>query len=327
MLPLDALIRNELLAAKGGAALPPMSGLAARGNWFPDFKPLMENFRQTAIKKVKALLRSEHLPRANRKAILTRLFDSNGRLTPRGLETLKANRKPSDMQQLEREYPISETFYLGSQFDRYLLGKISADALAKEMADGIFRPDNLVAAFKDRYAEEFNAVFSWVRKFGGDILGMILQVQEDLTASPPPADLPKAEAKAKIKSLINRHMEFGRIGARVIDRFRNTKGLEGLSDSKSALERCAALKVLDAIAVQIVRDAAQSLSWKPIGSIGGEVMHAAYIPYVDVWRGDKPFCELIKKSKSSGQTKIVSERSGLRDAIETALKERQSGKI
>lgn len=232
MIPLDALVRKELRSALHGIEFATEAGLAARGNWFPDFKPSLENFRQVAIQDLKDALRDKNWPRAQRKAILTRIFDSGGRLTPRGLELLKANRRPHDMARLEKDNPISEAFYLDGSFDRYLLGKASAEALAIELALGAFRADNIVSVYAERYGTKLEPLLGWVREFGAQLIGTIQQTQNDIAQ----IALPRVISKAKADSMLKKALGFGKVGERILGRFRDTDEFRDLPDATDSLQ-------------------------------------------------------------------------------------------
>tara|TARA_B100000686_G_scaffold315138_2_gene361786 strand:+ start:398 stop:1540 length:1143 start_codon:yes stop_codon:yes gene_type:complete len=52
-----------------------------------------------------------------------------------------------------------------------------------------------------------------------------------------------------------------------------------------------------------------------------DIFHAIYIPYCDLWRGDKDFCSTLSSGNVTGKDKIVSKLSDLPDRIEYLLNE------
>ena len=54
-------------------------------------------------------------------------------------------------------------------------------------------------------------------------------------------------------------------------------------------------------------------------SFGGDLVHALYLPHVDLWRGDRRFSEVIKNAVPSYANKVVSKLNSLAAAIDAHL--------
>ncbi|MFY9351159.1 MAG: hypothetical protein WBL20_04750, partial [Sphingobium sp.] len=58
--------------------------------------------------------------------------------------------------------------------------------------------------------------------------------------------------------------------------------------------------------------------YKPERSAGGDIMHSFYLPYCDLWRGDRRFAHILKEALPEQSGKIVGRLSELPDLIEKA---------
>lgn len=320
MIPVSSIMENELKSATEGATFLREHAAAEKGFWAPDFSPSIRGFRAQALAEVKNELRKLALPRKQRKIIQSAIFLPDGKITEKGMAFIRSQRNSIDSLKFEVENPLTERFYREGLLDQYFMGRVSIATLGKEMAMGVFRPDNLVAVYKDRSAKEFDEVFGFIRILGANIIGMIKSVQAEC-ASVPGFDLLD---KAQIRAIINRALPLGRIAAQIASSFEKNKNLRNMPDATKLLEICPSLKFVDALATQIIRYAVLDAKWTPPGSIGGDVAHATYIPYVDIWRGDGPFCELIKKTNIPTSAKIVRARGNLRRSIQEEMDKRRS---
>ncbi len=318
MLSINRVLEGELLAAKSGEKFFVENAFAERGLWFPDFSLSFEDLRKKTLKEVQSVFRSMNLGRAQRKALQTKIFSRDGKLTDRGFALVQAGRDEQAGRALEIQNPLTERFYREGWIDKYFMGKISLQTITREMALGIFRPDNLINAYKDRCGSEFESVFDLVYMLGSNMLEIISSVQADMRK----VEMPIGLKKDQVKAIISRAIPRGGVGKRLIDRFKENEKFSMIPESSTLLASCPTFNIFDVLTTEIVKYAVLDPRWNPLGSIGGDLAHAGYIPYVDVWRGDGPFCELIKKAGISGGAKIVRARNDLRNAIEEAIKKR-----
>lgn len=302
----------ELKSALVGLSLERRFCLSQNGRWCGDVLPDFRDLRKSARTGIKKVIADQNLDRSTRRRLLNEIVGRDGVITAKGMSLIRDNRTKNLFSELAAQYPLTEKFYSEDVFDKVLTGAISIRQFYNELMSGLLRPDNIVSAYAEMRPAEFEGIFSFVREFGAKILSIRSEIRDDLRGIPTIYLRPKQ----KLVAAIERATPFGKIAVRMAREL--SEQFAALEEAKAmrAIESCRSLVALDALAVLVTREFMKNPDWNPEGSIGADLMHAAYIPYVDVWRGDRSFCALLKKQRIFETNHVVPKLSQLRSVIE-----------
>jgi hypothetical protein len=272
------------------------------GDWLPD---ISGSDRQKIIESMFLNIDESEHPRHVRRT-LRRKIVRNGYLTQLGVDYLKREW----LSIMDRLTPGYAKGYPEANFVAFMQGKLSAEALA--------------TAYKSRFMEPHAHVTTepivspWLRNLGEEI------TQQELAAQrPEAADM--ADFKRELARDVRSRGEYleGLFERQVLQLRQYGIGKSDLRKIK--LSPMGSLPRLDTV-VEVAKahtfDLASSTR-KSKRSDTGDVYHAGYIPYVDIFRADAYMAQLLAPFGDKWGTRIVA-RSQLLQAIETEAEQRST---
>lgn len=271
---------------------------SADGDWMPSMGRVLslDGLSDTFLDE---MLRN--FPTANRKQV-------NALKNKRAIKRLiKENpnifyKKPIDPQTFP--IPVSKKFLEEHMLLKYLEGELPRHVAEKEFLECFTNIEFLVETLF-HYAGKSNLLFDNVRSAGESIKVFILKLRE--------ASLAISTQKRSIKSLeaqIRKDGNWNLVGDDIkeiklsaykiptIDRDWINKTIGEKSKLRTFPD-----SFFDSLIAYINAHLKQSQEMK--GSDIVDIMHSVYIPYADLWRGDKAFSDLLMKEKLPHKEKIV----------------------
>lgn len=203
----------------------------------------------------------------------------------------------------------------------YLRGEISSAEASRRMLTGISEPSVFVDMYFERWGP-MGALPSWISTASKTVARYLSAVRDNL------GRLRIERDKKQVRLLVSRlkptfraiSFELARMSAaefKLSDEIIDSIAADG--DSASAIPSAEiAAAALEAYALQIV--GVTTGGSKIEGSIGGDVLHAFYLPYVDLWRGDRRFSATLRQALPHYRDRISGPLAELPKAIETKLR-------
>jgi hypothetical protein len=202
----------------------------------------------------------------------------------------------------------------------FLRGEISSAEASRRMLSGISEP----SVFVDMYFERsgpMGELPTWISAASTTVSRYLAAVQDHI------GRLRIAKDKKLVRLLVSRltpsfraiSFELARLS---VDEFELSDGIIDViaadADAASAIPSAEiAAAALEAYTLQIV--GVTTGGSKIEGSVGGDVLHAFYIPYVDLWRGDRRFGAVLRQALPRYSDRISGPLTDLPKAIEAKL--------
>ncbi|MCA0448983.1 MAG: hypothetical protein LCH62_04335 [Proteobacteria bacterium] len=316
--PLDKIIEFELSEALG-SKLPPNYWLGSKGFWVES--PSLDEFqkslpsRMAVIEEMKSTIRGLPLQRHERRKMISKFVSSGNRLSKEGVEYLRANRRQDGISAISDKYPVTERFYSFDFFDEWLMGRQTDLAFYREALRGLLDPANLAAVYRDHVEFKKSESFDWVQKFGllmfrefsdfGDQVRTLIE-QNNL-------DL---KSGSKLASNAIDKLDRSRVSSRLVARTLEAKGIELTDEIFAKIRRQPIVRAFEHVFASYQRSFAKKPLQVPSKSDGGDLLHALYTPYVDIWYGDSKTCSyFLEGGNFPFKAKLVSSLPQLIDAL------------
>lgn len=201
--------------------------------------------------------------------------------------------------------------------------RITVPEASRRLFGEIARPVTFVEAYFEKVEVDRSALPGWMRGFGDTLQRSFL----DLRAQTAPildnengraalerllTDLPKSLGPSILQMADRDDLaEFG-LTASVVDSLRAVDSLEDQVPASNIVGN-----VISAYTRQIL-----GLRGNPAGverSFGGDLVHALYLPHVDLWRGDRRFAEVVMQAVPHYSSRVVPRLNALPAAIDAWL--------
>lgn len=299
-------------------SLPPRPAgfpLDANGHWHPELGDIIGDLPAKMDRWLDDDLKNElHLPRAARRRI-------KGGLRRGGMrELLSKGDTREEMRKYQEQMPISDRFIEEDLFRKFLLKQVPRKELEEEMLGEIRRPTQFVKWYFERYDGD-KGLPDWMGSMGVEIATILRQLKRDIEGiniSPEDRDRFLTRQASEFALGVSRKLfseaapklnKLG-LGKRAIDRLLNSP------DRAST----PTISALSALFIQTVRKhiPCGPNSPKVKDSDGGDIIHALYVPYCHVWRGDASSAELARQTFRGCKTRIVGKLRDLPEALEAA---------
>ncbi len=202
-------------------------------------------------------------------------------------------------------------------------GRITTAEASRRLFGEIAKPVTFVEAYFEKVEVDRSALPGWMRGFGDDFQRRFL----DLRAQTAPildsedgraaleqllTELPKTLGRGIFEMADGEDLaEFG-LTASVVDTLRAVEGVE---------DQVPASKIFGNVIPGYTRQVL-GLRGNPAGvehSFGGDLVHALYIPHVDLWRGDRRFAEVVMQAVPHYASRVVPRLNALPAAIDASL--------
>jgi len=200
-----------------------------------------------------------------------------------------------------------------------LRGRIDADAAARCLFRAVAEPVKFVETYFEKVELDRSEMPSWMRDFGAQFEQKFIELREKLE---PFMKLSFAFAELE-KMLINWPESLGRA---VFGMAREDLQEFGMSSAEAArlgqidgiFNEVPACYVVGRVLVEYTRQIL-GLAGTPgrvERSFGGDLVHALYLPHVDLWRGDRRFAEVVRTAVPRYGPRIVSRPGQLPERID-----------
>jgi len=301
------------------------------GEWFPHLGNLGRDLETAMQRDILTVLKEKRVSRHDRRVWNRKLF-RNGRPTLEFRELAAANVQEFD-DGLEASLPLTERFYREQYGRKLACGEITAEEFAAEAIRGVCDVRNFVGWYIDRL-EKGREIVGIFRNIGEDLyraMQGVRQQLEDFRDRFGGYYMDEKERRAQIaKFLRGQQIHFRRRMLQVA-----LHGDEALLGAWRVSREVWKKTVLDddslelpsvGILLDVYTEYAKrvvSLSGKVDTSDWPDIMHAVYVPYVDVFRADTRTAEFIKPIAQKRGYRVVRLLEDLPGEIRNALGERR----
>lgn len=202
----------------------------------------------------------------------------------------------------------------------FLRGEISSAEASRRMLSGISEPSVFVDMYFERWGP-MGALPSWISTASATVSRYLTAVRDNL------GRLRIEKDRKQVRLLVSRlkptfraiSFELARMSAaefELSDEIIDSIAADG--DAASAIPSAEiAAAALGAYTLQVL--GVTTGGSKIEHSVGGDVLHAFYLPYVDLWRGDRRFSATLRQALPRYRDRITGPLAELPKAIETKL--------
>ncbi|MBB3956303.1 hypothetical protein [Novosphingobium sediminicola] len=202
----------------------------------------------------------------------------------------------------------------------FLRGEISSVEASQRMLSGILAP----SAFVDMYFERWGPMGtlpSWISAASAMVFRYLSAVRDNVSR------LRIAKDRKQMRLLVSRlqptfraiSFELARMSAAEFEL--SDEIIDSIAADENAASAIPSAKIaaaaLEAYTLQIL--GVTTGGSKIEGSVGGDVLHAFYLPYVDLWRGDRRFCAALRQALPCYRDRISGALAELPKKIEAEL--------
>jgi len=311
------IVADEVTAARH-AGIEGVEASDDSGRWFPRIPNLGGDIRQAVESGIQEGADSVALNRKARRAA-QRLIGTRERPGPTRKSAFDDRAK---MAVLCARYGMSERFVAERLSSRLTDGRTTDAQLAKLVESEMFEPVRFVGHYLDRH-ERDRSVRDSVRSLGERMIdgvqnlrGMLDQLRQSTGAT---ETRPFEEARAGIRSAL------GGFRRSMIEAAARAAGVSDASAALAWLDEAPRERFLGLEALAIATE-----EWllgvaggarhprAPTPSDAGDLLHAFYLPYVDVWRGDRHARHAARQAARLRDTEIAPSLEALPQSVERA---------
>jgi hypothetical protein len=305
------IVEDEIRYARRGERLPRAATWRSDGFWFP--RELDDTLFQSSAAPLKLL---SQFGREERRKRLR-----NGKLTPFAQHEF-GRRMKDFLSKSPGEIPLGrQTMHVLSQ---YFEGLLSAEKAERDIR-ALLGDVREFGRWYETDADSAMQFSSYLRTFGREFKGLLAQCREDymktleaaLASGGSRAELHCVVAESFAKTLRETSSKFARnLSANL--------GLgRGAFDVDDTRQWLPALSCATALALELARRAVFDAQPRKGGeSDVGDVLHVAYLPYVDIYRTDGSMANVIREGKLAGSTEVVAKLEHLPEVIDRQLQTR-----
>lgn len=293
------------------------------GLWFPEvqLKRRSDNLRSTVVDEIRKAGQRAGLDRNSRRQIQKRLLSGNGlsreavKLVEQEEDRIKAS--------ICEQFPLSDDFLKSRNIYKLLSAQSWEDLIQKEIRIGLSDPELFVSWYFDRH-EKALFVRDWLRNAGENINSAMEETQagvDRLTKRSDqntvvgvmrkhPIDLRRFRKRLLAKSFTANKERLHRLGVNSLEWRRRVINSDfGSTPYTDAFVETTYWWYLNTACKLKGRQ-------KPKRSDFADIMHAGYLPYVDVFRADKATAPLVAKAADRYGTTVVDRLEKLPECLE-----------
>ena len=307
------LVAREIAQVAQEVGLAAVDGLPPVLNddryWFPNVGNQLEGFKADLLSQARDRISDFPLPNRNaRRAAKKLVRKANvGELVQQGAPEM------ADKLGLPVE---AITGSLGALFR----GKITSGEASKRLFKSICEPRTFTELYFERL-ENDRSLPGWMMKAGEGFAQSFAKMKEAVQpflAMPGASEQLKkmvAEKKPELATLAFKFAEGDLVEFNIDESVAETIKNDPAFRAKVNASQTVA-NMLEAYTLQITGVTAANA--KVERSFGGDMMHAFYVPYVDLWRGDRRFSEALIGAMPNHKKRIVRKLADLPAAIDAA---------
>lgn len=203
----------------------------------------------------------------------------------------------------------------------YLRGQAPPEEASRQLFGAIAEPVKFVETYFER-VESDRSLPEWMRNFGACFEANFEQMRDRLQ---PYINLP--QAKSILDGLLdswrpNLAGTAVRIGSSSLPEFGLTEDqLESIASGPASALAIPAGQVIGALLPAYARQVMAAGAGAPgiEHSFGGDLVHALYLPHVDLWRADRRFGTLVRRALPRWSERVLSAPSDLVSGIDQLL--------
>lgn len=285
-------------------AFKPAEFLCSEDYWFPSignafdtFRPRFERARQDALEEFAHMNRQER--RRARKGLSDRAFKKFADETAR---------------EVEEHYGVAPGGF-GKAFGLYARGKMSSGEASTKLFSSIAKPTAFIHFYFHKYEGEKDLP-AWMRSFG-EAMQTLIEGMVDQLASYDVSDLRRMHPIALDQWKHRLAETIAGFALKNGNEFGMSDDVVGAVQARSDILNIQCCGNLVGLIGEYVAQCVglRGTMSKVEPSFGGDLIHAMYIPHVDIWRSDRRFSKLVEDCGIQGSTCIVPTLSTLPEAI------------
>ena len=279
------------------------------GDWFPNLVDLDE-FSYSAESFKEEI--SKIPDRKKRRIAERKFFNKDGSV--KNISAFLKGSAESFAKEICSKYPFTEESAKLAAESYFNNG--STANFARLLSNSLSNLENISKWYEFSW-DEATQLSSFLREIGGDLLSSLEQLRDKSTELTDSYKLEGLSA-SQIKNKMNESFDglLKSLPDSVVNRL-NEKHTS-ISNQKVSWELCPSLLTLTTLSVHLAK--LNSLTTrKPKASDFGDILHAAYLPYVDIFRADGNTASIIEQAKLPFKTKIVSKLTDLPNEINNLL--------
>ena len=265
--------------------------------------------------------------------LVKRMFSKDGKIPPQLRSYLKAY-QDKIRDGLKQELPITDRFYSEDMILAFALGEMTEQEITAELKKGFTDVKNFVGTYIDRY-DEMRPTFQKIIKIQTEAEKSLAGIREKISDSWQAAKAAGLEFGGWLKMVRKHDLNVAGVRAKQLRRYFNNieNNLEGMNISEQDWEKYVVnsdfwcipswdcyLSVLRRyfldVGIYMNRDGRFP---KQKRSDAGDLVHAYYVPYVDVFRADRRFARYLTRAARAFGTCIVSDADRLIPEIENLI--------
>lgn len=302
------------------------------GDWFANLRDEDVDLKKTLQDELERMLSASAATRQQRR-LVKRMFSKDGKIPPQLRSYLKAYQdKVRDG--LKQELPITDRFYSEDMILAFALGEMTEQEVTAELKKGFTDVKNFVGTYIDRY-DEMRPTFQKIIKIQTEAEKRIAGIREQISDSWQAAEAAGLEFGGWLKMVRKHDLDIAGVRAKQLRRYFNIieNTLEGMNISDQEWEEYVVnsdfwcipswdcyLSILRRyfldVGIYMNRDGRFP---KQKRSDAGDLVHAYYVPYVDVFRADRRFARYLTHAATAFGTCIVSDADRLIPEIENLI--------
>lgn len=324
---------QELFALEAASAfhrktLPPfpLYGQSNSGHWFPHIQVDIGNNEKLFREEIKIALKKKGLPRDQRRKI-ERSFMVDGHLRAELIPLVKQFQQVATSQ-FEAMFPLTESFYQDEMVLKWATGQISNDLFEKELFKGITDPKNFIGWYFDRYSDAKSSIF-WLRDLSkkiSTIANIFIDkadgIRESSTISPSMLEKTLRDSLEEQKINMKRRLmpELIRMSPELLAPLQISPN----KLSKQVADAEYAAPGFDLFLALLIEHVSTSMTPHESrrhlkDSDFVDFIHAAYLPYMDLFRCDGYCANLIQAVNPDLAKRVVPKLVHLEEALTGAL--------
>lgn len=313
MIHQETLFRAEVSAALGFSSF--VSDPTDRnGGWFPDGIPEMSPV--TAVSHLRSIQNSiaELLPDASRaqRRQVQRKLSKGGKLRPAIHKSMVRNAKEGDLSEILALYPMSQD--AARVLARYVAGDASA-ANATAAFESCLRDPRWMMQWFEKHHDKLIPFVAWARGPAAQITGKVLELARHIELARENPHLNEDVLNSMYGPAAWEELQVNMLSG-IANKFGEELKANTRLDIVSIDKYCPGLSA----AIRSLHSAWHSITFekqrKPKESDFVDALHAAYAPYVDVFRADGFMANYVTKQVARFGTTVVPKLSSLPDILQ-----------
>ncbi len=274
--------------------------------WYPNISDIFENFRDTLLQAAKTEIAGLG-SRSDRRRTAKQV---------RKMDFLKAAQNAAPQIAARYQIPI---IAITNSIVSFLNGSITSYEASRNLFSYISEPVAFVSTYFENI-ESDRTLPQWVGGFGRELSNTLEDLRQQLRplmdAGAQPNEVRAMFAKLSlqmgrrmIRIAYNNVSEFG-VDNALFDRFNNETKLA------DRIKSCTVIGEIVGGYANCVTGLSGGREAKIERGFGGDLMHALYLPHVDLWRADRNFSEIIKNTLPNYASRVVNTVTALPAQIE-----------